>query len=149
MSANPASSVRPPARPSASNSGITDPGYALMRQHRKRANEYLGRALEIDESGHGEHNLFSAGHQLSTVLSVHVGDKSAAIDFYSKAVTELENGVSCTVNVKGQCQWQIKTQIHVDYFQIDLHHNEGHNRCGQGPILLHYTLSRKKKRIIK
>ena len=54
-------------------------------------------------------NLFSTGHQLSTVLSVHVGDKSAAIDFYSKAVTELENGVSCTVNVKGQCQWQIKT----------------------------------------
>ena len=62
MSANPASSVRRPAGyPNggshgmhASNSGITDPGYALMRQHRKRANEYLGKALEIDESGHGE-----------------------------------------------------------------------------------------------
>ena len=33
---------------------------------------------------------------------VYVGDKSAAIDFYSKAVTELENGVSCTVNLRGQ-----------------------------------------------
>ena len=67
MSANPASSVHRPAHGhqqpypnegargvSASSSGITDPGYALMRQHRKRANEYLGRALEIDESGHGE-----------------------------------------------------------------------------------------------
>ena len=38
------------------------------------------------------------------LLTVHVGDKSAAIDFYSKAVTELENGVSCTVNVKGWCR---------------------------------------------
>jgi hypothetical protein len=60
MSADPASSVRRPAgHPNggsrASSSGITDPGYALMRQHRKRANEYLGRALEIDESGHGEY----------------------------------------------------------------------------------------------
>ena len=35
------------------------------------------------------------------LLSVYVGDKSAAIDFYSKAVTELENGISCTVNLKG------------------------------------------------
>ena len=39
------------------SSSISDPGYALMRQHRKRANEFLTRALEIDESGHGEKHL--------------------------------------------------------------------------------------------
>ena len=51
-----------------------------------------------------KHVVYSHSH----CPSVHVGDKSAAIDFYSKAVTELENGVSCTVNVKGQCHWGIQ-----------------------------------------
>lgn len=45
--------------------------------------------------------LLLAALFIEYVVYVCVGDKSAAIDFYSKAVTELENGVSCSVNVKG------------------------------------------------
>ena len=64
MSANPANSVRRPSGHVQDSLGASysDPGYALMRQHRKRANEYLGRALEIDESGHGEHLSFIICH---------------------------------------------------------------------------------------
>lgn len=55
--ANPSSGRRQPA-----GSGSTQPAgartvessrYALMKQYRRRANEYLARALEIDEKGKG------------------------------------------------------------------------------------------------
>ena len=32
----------------------------------------------------------------------YTGDKAAAIDFYSKAVTELENALSCPVDAQGE-----------------------------------------------
>ena len=60
MCANPAGSLRPsyghrqPRQQESGGSSIAESAeYALMRQYRKRANEYLSTALEIDESGRG------------------------------------------------------------------------------------------------
>ena len=38
----------------------------------------------------------------SSILSSLVGDKNAAIDYYSKGVTELERGISYRVHAKGK-----------------------------------------------
>ena len=58
MCANPSASVRPSGvrrQPSGGSHALSaDHGYALMREYRKKANEHLSRALEIDESGRGK-----------------------------------------------------------------------------------------------
>lgn len=80
-----------------------------MHQYRKRANEFLSRALDIDENGRGEvYVLLSrANHQLTPpgfkLIFIIIGDKAAAVDFYLKAVMQLENGISCSVDVEGEC----------------------------------------------
>ena len=58
MCANPSASVRPSGvrrqASGVSHALSADHGYALMREYRKKANEHLSRALEIDESGRGK-----------------------------------------------------------------------------------------------
>lgn len=58
------------------------PGYSALRKCHKRAYEHISKALQIDESGRG--------------------DKSQALDYYSKGVTELERGIELDVVVQGE-----------------------------------------------
>lgn len=70
MCANPAGSLRPfhrehsRDRPQPQAGGgrrqvvAAESGYALLQQYRKKANDYLTRALEIDESGRGKYHVF-------------------------------------------------------------------------------------------
>ena len=61
MSADPSISLRqarglrqPTRQPNGDSHGSESAEYSLVRQYRKRANEFLSKALDIDESGRGK-----------------------------------------------------------------------------------------------
>ncbi len=79
-------------------------GYEVLRECHKRAYAYLTEALKIDEGGVGKAFLVPClvvVHPLPSSFLLLTGDKSAAIDYYSKGVTELEKGISYTIHGKG------------------------------------------------
>ena len=77
-----------------------------MLQYYKKSNEYLAKALEIDESGQGWMKVWNWHCDLdSTVFEswfVRAGNKATTIALYSKAVVELKNGIAYSLNIEGK-----------------------------------------------